>query len=155
PEVWSTLEGLILSLLEKHPGRRPASGNLVALALFEEAERARRLERINPGLKRSDLGSPVVPPPSRTLTVGDRNAPLIPANGRARVDPGPVVMSALESPPTGIPRFSDNAGPPPSPPEAPRESPGSDRATGSGPCSHPIAREMLAKVLDTPIVISP
>jgi serine/threonine-protein kinase len=155
PEIWSTLESLILSLLEKHPGRRPASGNLVALALFEEAERARRLERINPGLRRSDWRSPLVPPPSSTLTVGDRRAQATPANGTGRVDSGPVVMSALVSPPSGIPRFSDNAGPRPSPPEAPPESPGSGRATGPGPCSHPIAREMLAKVLDTPKVLSP
>ena len=40
PELSSTLENLILSLLEKNPGRRPAPGNVVALALFEEAERA-------------------------------------------------------------------------------------------------------------------
>src|SRR5262249_11679583 len=51
PEISSTLENLILSLLEKNPTQRPASGNLVALALFEEAERARRLQRINPGLR--------------------------------------------------------------------------------------------------------
>ena len=40
PEIWSTLERLIQSLLAKNPARRPASGNVVALELFEEAERA-------------------------------------------------------------------------------------------------------------------
>ena len=40
PQISSTLESLILSLLEKHPSRRPPSGNVVALALDEEAERA-------------------------------------------------------------------------------------------------------------------
>ena len=72
PEISSTLESLILSLLEKNPTKRPASGNVVALALFEEAERARRLERINPGLRRSDPRSPVDPPPS---THADRGRP--------------------------------------------------------------------------------
>ena len=43
PEIWSTLERLILSLLAKNPSKRPASGNVVALELFEEAERAQRL----------------------------------------------------------------------------------------------------------------
>ncbi len=39
PEIWSTLENLILSLLAKNPIQRPASGNVVALELFEEAGR--------------------------------------------------------------------------------------------------------------------
>ncbi len=39
PQISPTLESLILSLLEKHPSRRPPSGNVVALALDEEAER--------------------------------------------------------------------------------------------------------------------
>jgi eukaryotic-like serine/threonine-protein kinase len=57
PEIWSTLERLILSLLEKNPTKRPASASVVALGLLEEAERARRLERINPGPRRSDPGA--------------------------------------------------------------------------------------------------
>ncbi len=155
PEVWSTLETLILSLLEKHPARRPASANLVALALFEEADRAQRLERINPGLRRSDPLGPVAPPVSTTLTVGDRKAALTPVNGTGRVGPGPVVMSTTEPPPSALPRFSDTTGPPPSHPRVPPKSPGSGRAAASGPCSHPVAREMLEKVLATPIVLSP
>jgi serine/threonine-protein kinase len=155
PEIWSTLDRLILSLLEKRPARRPASANLVALALFEEAERARRLERINLGLRRSDLRSPVVPPPSRTLNVGDRKAAPTPVNGMGRIDPGPIVMSATEPPPSALPRFSDNTGPPPSPPEGPPTSSGGGRAAASGSCSHPVVREMLEKILATPIVLSP
>ena len=132
PEISSTLENLILSLLEKHPARRPASGNVVALALFEEAERARRLERINPGLRRSDLRSPVDPPPSRTLTVGDRKAELTPANGTGRVDPGPIVPSATEPPPSALPRHSDTTGSPPSAPEDPLKSSRTGRTDGLG-----------------------
>ena len=40
PEISWTLENLIESLLEKKRTRRPASSHLVALALYEEAERA-------------------------------------------------------------------------------------------------------------------
>lgn len=40
PEIWPTLENLILSLLRKQRSRRPASGNVVALKLFDEADRA-------------------------------------------------------------------------------------------------------------------
>ena len=123
PEISSTLESLILSLLEKNPTKRPASGNVVALALVEEAERARRLERINPGLRRSDPRSPVDPPPSRTLTVGDRKAELTPANGTGRVDPGTIVLSATEPPPSAPPRHSDTTGSPPSPPKIPSSRP--------------------------------
>jgi eukaryotic-like serine/threonine-protein kinase len=116
PEISSTLESLILSLLEKRPAKRPASRNVVALALIEEAERARRLARINLGLKRSDLQSPVDRPPSRTLTVGDQKAERSPANGTGRVHPGTIVPSAMEAPSSALHRFLDTSGPPPSPP---------------------------------------
>ncbi len=110
PEIWSTLDSLILSLLQKRPAKRPASAKLVALALFEEAERARRLERINPGLKRSDPRSPVGPPPSSTVTVGVRKAERTPPNGTGRVGPGPLVMSSLESSPAAPPRHPGATG---------------------------------------------
>jgi serine/threonine-protein kinase len=156
PEIWSTLESLILSLLEKHPAKRPASANLVALALFEEAERARRLERINPGIRRSDLRIPVARPPSSTVTVGARKAEPPPANGTGRVGPGPVVMSATEPPPSAPHRHPGANGSLPSPPEEHVESPpGTGRKAASGADGHPVAREMLAKILETPIVISP
>ena len=114
PDISSTLERLILSLLEKHPGRRPASGNVVALALTEEAERARRFERINPGPRRSDPRSPIDLPPSRTLTGGDWKAENTPANGSGRVDPGIIVPSATGDFPSALHRFSDTTGHPPS-----------------------------------------
>ena len=164
PEISSTLENLILSLLEKHPTQRPAAGNLVALALFEEAERARRLARINPGLKRSDRRSPVGPPPSRTVTVGDRKAERTPPNGTGQVHPGtiiphddgpPPVMSAMEAPPSALPRHSDATGSPPSPPKDPLTSSRTSRTTDWGSHSHPVAREMLTTMLATPIVLSP
>ncbi|HZW33694.1 MAG TPA: serine/threonine-protein kinase [Isosphaeraceae bacterium] len=160
PEISSTLESLILSLLEKHPSKRPASGNLVALALLEEAERARRLQRINPGLRRSDPRNPVVPPLSRTVTVGDRKAEHTPANGTGRVDPGSLVphddgpapvMSGLEVPPSAMPRHSDATGSPPSPPKSSRPR----RAAAVGSDNHPVAREMLSTMLASPIVLSP
>jgi hypothetical protein len=138
PEISSTLDNLILSLLEKNPTKRPASGNVVALALVEEAERARRLERINPGLRRSDPRGPVAPPPSSTLTEGDGKAGLTPTNGTGRVGAGTIVPSAGEAPP-----------------EAPLMSSRTGRATDSASQGHPVAREMLAELLATPIVISP
>ncbi len=149
PQIWSTLENLILSLLEKHPARRPASANLVALAIFEEVERARRLDRINPGHRRSDAPGPLGPPPSTTLTVGDRKAGRVSANGH-----GPVVMSPIETPPSGLPRWSRPAASPPPPKDPPeRAEPG--RPAARDPHDHPVAREMLAKVLETPFVLSP
>ena len=100
PEIWSTLENLILSLLAKNPIQRPASGNVVALELFEEAGRAQRLQRINPGLPRSDPRLLVAPPPSRTRTVGGpKNAEGAPANGTGGADPGLVMSSLTEAPP--------------------------------------------------------
>jgi serine/threonine-protein kinase len=155
PAIWSTLDGLILSLLEKHPSRRPASANLVALSIFEEVERARRLERINPGLRRSDLRSPVARPPSSTATVGERNAERTPPNGMGRVDPGPVVMSATAPPPSARPRHPGANGSPPSPLEEPLESSMAGRKPAPGAHSHPVAREMLTTVLAKPIVITP
>ncbi len=65
PEIWSTLEHLD----PLAPGEESEQdGRLRATwwpsRLFEEAERARRLERINPGLRRSDPRCPLAPPPS-------------------------------------------------------------------------------------------
>jgi serine/threonine-protein kinase len=154
PEIWSTLESLILSLLEKHRSKRPAAGNLVALALFEEAERARRLERINPGLRRSDQQSPVVSPP-RTPTVGSLNGEVTPANGRARCASGSIGTSATEPPPSALPVHSEPMEPPPSAPAGPPKSFGTSRAAELGSHDHPGAREMLATMLATPIVLSP
>jgi serine/threonine-protein kinase len=155
PEVWSTLESLILSLLEKNPNNRPASGNLVALSLMEEAERARRLERINPGVRRSDPRSPVDLPQSRTVTVGGPNAQCTPANGTGRVDSATRAPSATEAPPSAVPRHPDAPGPLASFAGDPVESSGTRGTTGLGSYGHPVAREMLTTMLATPIVISP
>ncbi len=155
PEISSTLECLILSLLEKRPAKRPASGNVVALALIEEAERARRLARINPGLSRSDLQSPSRRPPSRTLTVGRLKDELTPPNGTVKVGPGTSVPSAMNAAASAPHQFSDATGCPPSSAKDPLKSSGTSRATALGPHSHPVAREMLTKTLATPIVISP
>ena len=73
PEIWSTLERLMLSLLAKNRAKRPTSGNVVALELFEEAERAHRLWRINPEVRRS--GSPGPGRLSATATPLDRWRP--------------------------------------------------------------------------------
>jgi eukaryotic-like serine/threonine-protein kinase len=172
PEISSTLECLILSLMEKRPCNRPASGRVVALALIEEAERARRLERINPGLRRADPRSPFAPPPSRTMTVGDQKSDLTPANGTGRVDSGIFTSSATGAPLSAHPRMSRTTGYPPCPPSAlprisdttgtapcpPKDLPKSSkisRTTALGPYNHPVARQMLTETLATPIAISP
>jgi serine/threonine-protein kinase len=155
PEIWSTLDRLILSLLEKNRTKRPASGNLVALALFEEAERARRLERINPGLRRSDLRGPLDLPPSSTHSVGELKADRTPLNGTGRVGPRSGVSSANGPHLSSLPRMSAPTGPPPHPAEDRLSSVGNSRAAALGSCSHPVAREMLTSVLATPVVISP
>jgi serine/threonine-protein kinase len=157
PEISSTLESLILSLLEKDPARRPPSGNVVALTLSEEADRARRLQRINPGLRRSPPPSPLDGPPSRTVTWGDRQAELTPPNGTGRVHPGTIVPSAPEPQPgpSALPRHLESTGSLPSTSRDPLQSSSTSRTTDLASYSHPVAREMLTKMLDTPIVISP
>src|SRR4051794_25200649 len=107
PRCWRA----ILSLLEKNPARRPASGNAVALELTEEAERARRLERISTRLWRSDPQLPVAPPTTTSIPVVNPKAKPAAADGTGRIDPGTVVPSDPQTPParpggpdaTGIP----------------------------------------------------
>ena len=131
PEIWSTLESLILSLLEKNPTRRPASGNVVALALFEEAERARRLERINPGAQAIGLrGARSTRRRRARVTVGGLSAEPTPANGTGRVDAGTAVRRDRRPPLRRFPGTSDTAGSPPCLPEicSSRSGPAADRA---------------------------
>lgn len=109
PEISSMLESLILSLLEKNPTKRPASGSAVALELTEEAERARRIERISTGLWRSDPQIPVAPPPMSTLTVVNPEAGPTPADRTGRVEPGTIVPPAAKAP-SALPRSSDATG---------------------------------------------
>jgi serine/threonine-protein kinase len=148
PEIWSTLDRLILSLLAKNPARRPGSGNVVALELFEEAERARRLDRINPGPIRSVPGSDAAP--STTLTVGARhradNAPNRAAPSDSHViSPYSTGSSELE---LSKSQRDSSAMEVAKPFRAGGQaaSPGHDQA---------IAREMIAETLASPIVISP
>jgi serine/threonine protein kinase len=155
PDISSMLETLILSLLEKNPTKRPASGNEVALALVEEAERARRLERVSLGLGRSDPPSPVGPPPSSTVSLGDLKARPTPANGNGPVDLGIMMSSVTEAPPSPPPRPSDSSGSAPAPPKDPLKSSPPGRTTTLGSYGHPVAQEMLTKMLATPVVISP
>ena len=63
--------------------------------------------------------------------------------------------SATEASPSALPRFSDTTGSPPSPPKDPLKSSRTSRTAALGSYSHPVAREMLTKMLATPIVISP
>jgi serine/threonine-protein kinase len=157
PEIWSTLDSLILSLLEKNRTKRPASGSLVALALFEEAERARRLEQINPGIKRSNLLCPTPSdrPPSSTLTVGGPRVEPTPLNGTSHTGPLSRVSSASAVNASALPRMSDLTQSPSSPAGAALRPARNSREAAVGSCSHPVAREMLAQILATPVVISP
>ena len=64
-------------------------------------------------------------------------------------------MSATAPPLSVLPRFSDVTGSPPSLPRDLPSSPGTGPGSAPGPSIHPVAREMLAKILATPMVISP
>ncbi len=155
PEIWSTLENLILSLLRKRPPKRLAPANVVAFAIFEEAERARRLDRINPGLRRSDRQSPDGAPPSRTLTLEHRGALATPANRNGRVDSEPVVMSAMESDLLAQSAYAEPKGASQSPPKGHVNPPGDSCEADTGADGQQLAREMLTKICGTPILISP
>ncbi len=155
PELSSTLESLILSLMEKRPTKRPPSGNVVALALFEEAERALRLERINPGLRRSDPLVPTYPPPSSTLTVGKPKAEPTPAHAEKRVGRQAMVPSATDALLSALHKLSDTSRTPPSPAEDILDVSRNGREAAPRPYSHPIASEMLTTLLAKPIVITP
>jgi serine/threonine-protein kinase len=155
PEIWSTLERLILSLLAKNPTRRPASGNVVALELYEEAERASRLWRINPGVRRSGAPGLAEPPPLRTVTVGGASAKLTPANGEMYVGVGSFAQRAAEPAPADVPQMSGITGSWLSFFKDPLESFRASRRADLGADSHPVARQMLAETLAAPIVVSP
>jgi serine/threonine protein kinase len=155
PEISSTLESLILSLLEKSPTKRPASGKIVARALVDEAERARRLDRINPGPRRPVEHRPVDSPPPLSSTIGESNAALAPANGTGRVNSRIDAPSITEPPHEGVAGHSDLTQPPPSPKKDPLDASRTLSVTLPGPYNHPVAREMLTEMLATPTVISP
>jgi serine/threonine-protein kinase len=160
PEIWSTLEGLILSLLEKRRSRRPASGNVVALQLFEEAERAERLRRINPGIRRSDAPASAAPPASGSFSAGNTSSLVgaliskldAPSSAWAN-GPGSSVSEGAK-PPSAPSLFPETTGPGAPGPAPPSRSSTTDRTTDLGAQVHPVAREMLASVLAAPIVLS-
>jgi serine/threonine-protein kinase len=153
-EIWSTLERLILSLLAKNPGKRPASGNVVALELFEEAERAQRLWRINPGVRRSATPG-LVEPPLRTVTVGQPSGEPTPAQGGDRADVGSVAQSAAASPSSDVHQMSATTGSWLSSLRDAFESLRSSRAAGDEASGHAAARQMLAETMAAPIILSP
>jgi len=85
PEISSTLESLILSLLEKNPNKRRIRQHGRARA--HRGSRARvRLERINPGLKATRPPEPGQPPMSLTSPLQTRKPgrrmPIPPRQGR-------------------------------------------------------------------------
>ncbi len=155
PEIWSTLENLILSLLRKRPAKRLAPANVVALAVFEEAERARALERINPGLRRSDVLNPIGPSPSRAMSTCVRRVEPTSANRMGQDDSGPLAMSAMEPSLSARSAHADASWPPPSPPNDHATSSGTNREAVSGAYGHPVAHEMLTTICATPIMITP
>jgi serine/threonine-protein kinase len=155
PQVWSTLEHLILSLLQKSPRKRPASGSLVALALLEEAERARRLERINPGSRRAAARTPLAAPASSTLSVVGSIAELTPPNGNPRVGEESVPPSGMGALPSALSGEWETPGTGPVALEANGEPSRTSQKAAKGAYDHPVAREMLAKLLTAPMLISP
>ena len=155
PEIWSTLETLILSLLAKNPSKRPASGNVVALELFEEAERAQRLDRINPGLRRSDPRILFTRRRRRTATVGKVKA----EHRRERTGQGGLTREPSSQEQQTLPRRFTGSRTPRGRrrlfPEGPLTSFRTGRAKASESYGDSVAREMVEKVLATPIIISP
>ncbi|MHC5539229.1 serine/threonine-protein kinase, partial [Singulisphaera rosea] len=141
PEISPTLEGLILSLLEKNPGKRPASGRITAIAIADEAERerVRRVGRTGPRFTGHS-------PPSREYVVGDGTPELTSTNGAARVEP------RFESSETSTPVVAGDTRQHPEDPSRPSKG-GPERASEGS--SHPIAREMFAAMLATPVVVTP
>lgn len=151
PMISPTLEILILGLLEKNPTKRPPSGGVVACALVDEVERARRLERINPGRRRTDPRNPV-DPPARTVTAEQMNAGLTPVNGAKQVDRGADARSVGEASPSA-PSLQSEAPAPPS--RGSFKWSRTSRPSVLGSYTHPVARQMLSESLATPIAISP
>jgi serine/threonine-protein kinase len=151
PMISPTLEILILSLLEKSPGRRPTSGHVVAGALLEEAERARRLERVNPGRRRLDPGRPD-DPHSPTLTLDHVRVGTAASHGPGWVSSGADARPGGESSPVAAsPRSEAQA--PPAGGSFRRSRTGHPYAPGS--YSHPVARLMLTETLAVPITLTP
>ncbi|QEH32245.1 Serine/threonine-protein kinase PknB [Aquisphaera giovannonii] len=156
PEIWSTLDGLIRSLLAKSPSRRPGSGNVVALELFEEAERAERLRRINPGVRRSGPGGQADAIPPGTPSASGWKPGAASANGARHSDrEGMDSSPACSAPSMPIHPEPGDADPGSSPPRKPAGSSRVRRSTAAAAADHPVARRMLQETTATPILLSP
>jgi serine/threonine-protein kinase len=130
PEVSPELEGLVLSLLAKDPGDRPATGQAVAQAL--RAELARELARRPTG----PAPEPKVASPTLTATPGPPAEVTVPPTVDTRGLTGPLPTTPLPTP---------GAAPAPAP-LAP---------VPSAKVTSPLVRAMLEGVLAEPLVLSP
>ena len=147
PLISSTLEDLILALLEKSPVKRPTSGNVVARALAGEVDHACGGSRASPpGHDRAQPRDPADRPPSTRIGAdGSRWARpsrmCRAARRRTRRARGGCGPCRTRDPPAAIGRFL---------------AVGRAR-TEAAPSSyrHPVAREMLSETLARPIVLSP
>ena len=89
------------------------------------------------------------------MTVGGAKAEQTPPNGMEHVNSGSVAWSVTE-PPASPPRgHSETTGSFPAHPEDPLISSGTGLTTDLELSGHKVAREMLAEMLATPVVISP
>ena len=145
----------MLSLLAKKPTRRPMSGNVVALELFEEAERAHRLWRINPEVRRSGSSGLADLPPLRTLTIGGQSGELDPASLAEHFDDGTVTPRPAEPLDCELPRMSGTTGSWPSSLRDLLQSFRSSRRPNPGASDHPVARQMLTETMAAPFAITP
>lgn len=131
-----SLDALIMSLLAKDPAQRPVSGEVVAQALREEAERARS----HPRAERTTAGAGIeLPPADETGTIGmaaDR-PDMTAAAPRAAYTSTYAETTDLS------PTSSAVAATPSTPP------------SGVARLASPLAREMLEAVLAEPMVVSP
>jgi len=124
PDVSRELERIILSLLAKNPDDRPASGDVVAVALREEAERERR--------RHPAAGPGAV----AAATAVDGLAPTV-TRGQSEPPPTASMPAAAATPTLTLP---------PAPEPVP--------AAGVLKVASPLARGMLEEVLARPMVLS-
>jgi serine/threonine-protein kinase len=138
PEVSPALEALILSLLAKDPEGRPASGDVVARALFEEAQQERLRRPAGAGIV---LPSGSFVAPVEDATRGDVKGLV--DTPSSNVIPGPSVMTG----PTY--KLPNAQAPAPAPVLAPTP------AAVAARVASPLAREMLERVLEQPLLLTP
>ena len=127
----------------------------MALELFEEAERAHRLWRINPEVRRSAGPGLGDFPPLRTATVGGSSGEHDPAYLTGHVDMGPAAPRPARPPDSDLPQMSGTTGSWSSSVRDLLHSFRSSRRQSLGANSHPVARQMLAETLAAPFAITP